>query len=58
MASNEIYRISAFPRLSRPKMKSIEISTQGSLRTGKGVYNPWGITLDLAYLHVMHLEQS
>jgi hypothetical protein len=28
-----------FIDLCRPKIKSIEISTQGSLGTGKGVYN-------------------
>jgi len=28
-----------FLDLGRPKMKSIEISTQGSLGTGKGVYS-------------------
>jgi hypothetical protein len=29
-----------FIGLRRPKIKSIEISTLGSLGTGKGVYNP------------------
>jgi hypothetical protein len=29
-----------FLDLGRPKIKSIEISTQGSLGTGKGVYSP------------------
>jgi hypothetical protein len=34
--------IESFPflDLGRPKMKSIEISTQGSLGIGKGVYSP------------------
>ena len=43
--------------LGKPNIKSIEMSTQGSVGTGKGVYNPWGIDLDLAYRQVMHLEQ-
>jgi hypothetical protein len=29
-----------FLDLGRPKIKSIETSTQGSIGTGKGVYNP------------------
>jgi hypothetical protein len=44
-----------FLDLSEPKIKFIEISTQGSLGIGKDVYNLGGITLDLACLHVMHL---
>ena len=39
------------------KTKSIEISIQGSLGIGKGVYKPLGCTLDLACLHVTHLPQ-
>jgi hypothetical protein len=44
-----------FLDLGKPKIKSIEISTQGSLGTCKGVYNSRGFTLDLACLQVMHL---
>ena len=44
-----------FRVLGSPKMKSIEIFTQGLLGTNKGVYKPYGETLDLAFLHVMHL---
>ena len=43
--------------LGSPKIKSIDMSTHGSLGTGKGVYNPCGKTLDLAFLHVIHLPQ-
>jgi hypothetical protein len=43
--------------MGKPKIKSIEISTQGSLGTCKGVFNPWDITLDLVCLHVVHLSQ-
>ena len=39
-----------FLDLGKPKTKSIEISTQGALGTGRGVYNPCGNTLDLACL--------
>jgi hypothetical protein len=46
-----------FCDLGRAKTKSIEISTQGALGTGKGVYKPCGKTLDLACLHVTH-EQT
>jgi len=51
--------IEFFPYLAmgKPKIKSIEISTQGSLGTCKGVFNPWDITLDLVCLHVVHLSQ-
>ena len=40
----------SFPlfELGKLKIKSIEISTQGSLGMGRGLYNPWGKTLDLA----------
>ena len=41
---------SPFLDLDKPKTKSIKISTQGALGTGRGVYNPCGKTLDLAYL--------
>ena len=41
--------------LGSPKIKSIEIFTQGSLGTSKGVHKPFGKTLDLAFLHVVHL---
>lgn len=37
--------------------KSINISTQEQLGTGKGVYNPWDCTLDLTYLWATQLEQ-
>ena len=47
-----------FLNLGKPKKKSIEISTQGALDIGRGVYNPCGKTLDLAYLQVMHLAQA
>ena len=47
-----------FLDLGKPKTKSIEISTQGALGTGRGVYNPCGKTLDLAYLQVTHLAQT
>ena len=43
--------------LGNPNTKSIEISIQGWVGTGKGVYNPYGKDLDLAYLHAIHLEQ-
>ena len=36
-----------FVDLGKPKIKSIEISTQGALGIGKGVYNPRGKTLAL-----------
>ena len=41
--------------LGKPKIKFINISTEGSLDTGKKVHKPWGKTLDLTCLHVMHL---
>ena len=47
-----------FLDLGKSKTKSIEIATQGALGKGKGVYNPCGKTLDLAYLQVMHLAQA
>jgi hypothetical protein len=46
-----------FLDLGKPKINSIQISTQGSLGTYKGLYNSLCITLDLAQLHVMHLSQ-
>ena len=39
--------------LGKPKTNSIEISTQGSLGMGKGLYNSWGKTLHLACLQVI-----
>ena len=39
-----------FLDLGKLKTKSIEMSTQGALGTGRGVYNPCGKTLDLACL--------
>jgi len=33
----------------------MDMSTHGSLGTSKGIYNPCGKTLDLAFLHIMHL---
>lgn len=47
-----------FFELDKPKTKSIKISTQGALGTGKWVYNPCGKTLDLAYLRITHLAQT
>jgi hypothetical protein len=44
-----------FLALGSPKTKSMDISTHGSLGSGKGVYNPCGKTLDLALRHVIHL---
>ena len=43
----------SFLDLDKLEIKSIEISTLGSLGTCRGVYNLWGITLDL---YVMHLS--
>jgi len=43
--------------LDKPKIKSIEISTQDFLGIDKGVYNPYDITLYITYLHVMDLSQ-
>jgi hypothetical protein len=43
--------------LDKPKIKSIEISTQDFLGIDKGVYNPHDITLYITYLHVMDLSQ-
>jgi hypothetical protein len=43
--------------MGKSKIKSIEISIQGSLGTCKGVYNPWDITLELVCLYVVHLSQ-
>jgi len=45
-----------FINLGKSRIKSIRISTKSSLGTGKGVYNTWGITLDLTCLYVMHLS--
>ena len=42
--------------VGKPKTKFIEISTQGSLGMDKGLYNPWGKTLDLACLEVIHFS--
>jgi hypothetical protein len=41
--------------LGKHIIKFIDISTQGSLGTFKEVYKPWGKTLDLVCLKVMHL---
>jgi hypothetical protein len=46
----------SFLDLSNPKTKSMNISTQGSLGTGKGVYKLWGMAFDLVGLHVIHLS--
>lgn len=35
--------------LCKPNTKSIDMSVQGLLDIGKGVYKPWGLTLDLAF---------
>jgi hypothetical protein len=40
--------------LGKPKIKFIEISTQGSVGTGNGVYSPCGCTLDFVFLQAMH----
>ena len=45
-----------FDVLGSPKMKSIEISTQGIVGIGREVYKPWGCTLDLALQHAIHLS--
>ena len=42
--------------LGKPSTKSIDMSTQSFLGTGKGAYKLWGKTLDLAYLYVIHLS--
>jgi hypothetical protein len=36
--------------IGKPKTKSIEISTQGSVGTNNGVYSPCSSTLDFAFL--------
>jgi len=41
--------------LGNPKTNPLDMSTHGSLGTGKGVYNPCGKILDLGLQHVMHL---
>jgi hypothetical protein len=43
--------------LGKPKIKLLDILTQGFLDTGKGVYKPISKTLDLYFLYVMHLSQ-
>jgi hypothetical protein len=43
--------------LGKPKTKSIEISTQGSVGTGNGVYSPCGCNLDFIFLQAMHCSQ-
>jgi hypothetical protein len=43
--------------LGKPKIKLIDILTQGFLDTGKGLYKPISKTLDLDCLYVMHLSQ-
>jgi hypothetical protein len=35
--------------LGNPKTKSIEISIQGEVGTGKGIYKPWLFNCDLAF---------
>jgi hypothetical protein len=44
--------------LRKPKTKSMKISTRDVLGTSKVVYKPCGKTLDLAFLHVMHLSHT
>src|SRR6266542_3184445 len=39
--------------LGNPKTKSIEISSQGTLGTGRGMYKPCGLSRDLACWHVV-----
>src|SRR6266540_6137607 len=39
--------------LGNPKIKSIEISSQGTLGTGRGMYKPCGLSRDLACWHVV-----
>ena len=43
--------------LGNPITKSIEMFIHGDEGTDKGVYNPCGETLDLAFLHVMQRAQ-
>jgi hypothetical protein len=38
-----------FLALGNPKTKSIEISSQGEVGTGKGIYKPWLFNCDLAF---------
>ena len=47
-------KIESLPHLDlgKPNSKSIEISIEGSLGIGSGMYEPWGCTRDFAYLHV------
>jgi hypothetical protein len=44
-------KIESLPRfdLSKPKMKSIEMSTHGSLGKGKGIYKPCSWVLDFVF---------
>src|SRR6266540_6817766 len=39
--------------LGNPKIKSIEISSQGTLETGGDMYKPCGLSRDLAFWHVV-----
>jgi hypothetical protein len=43
--------------LGKPKTKYIEISTQGLVGIGNGVYNPCGCALDFSFLQAMHCLQ-
>ena len=43
--------------LGSPKTKSIDMSTHDSFGIGKGVYNSYGKSLNVAFLHVMQLPQ-
>jgi hypothetical protein len=40
--------------LGNPKTKSMEISIQGLVGIGNGVYNPYGCTLDFVFILAMH----
>jgi hypothetical protein len=41
--------------LGKPKTKSNEISTQGSVGTSNDAYSPYSCTLDFAFLLAIHL---
>ena len=47
-----------FDVLGNPKMKSIDMSTQGIEGIGRGVYKPWGCILDLALRQAMHFSHK
>jgi len=47
-------RVSTFIDLGKPKIKFIEISTQGLIDTGNDVYSLCSCTLDFFFLYAMH----